>query len=110
MLECLRPPVDLPANVDDSYQPGGERRREESGGGYEHQFVNNIFEEVGQREDNTGEELSPGSSEGQGTYDCSSRDKDAKSVFRLHACWVKAGHDLLQERTSFVLSLLHKVC
>lgn len=29
---------------------------------------------------------------------------------RVHAAWVKAGHDVLHERDSFLLSLLHKVC
>lgn len=30
-------------------------------------------------------------------------------LFRVHACWVKAGHDLLHERRPFLLSLLYKV-
>lgn len=37
------------------------------------------------------------------------RGKVASASFRVHACWVRAGHDLLHERTPFFLSLLHKV-
>lgn len=45
-----------------------------------------------------------GGREGEG----SGNEKNNGS-FRIHACWVKAGHDVLHERKPFILGLLHKV-
>lgn len=44
---------------------------------------------------------------GDGKYD--KKQKKNKGMFRMHTCWVKAGHDVLHEREPFLLLLLHKV-
>lgn len=109
MLDCLRPLADPPANA------GGARQRELEGSDEQvddQGVIQGVGEVVQQGEPSRQEDSkrqSQESSEGQGLDRCARGHEHAKNRFRLHACWAKAGHDMLEERAPFLLSVLHKV-
>lgn len=113
VLDCLRPVADL------AVDEGGARQRELGGSDkqvdeqVDEQDVHQGVDEAVRQGETSPEEGSKRQkqepSERKGLDRCATGNEYAKKRFRLHACWAKAGHDMLEERTPFVLSVLHKV-